>query len=134
MNNEKSEVVLEWFNQVWNNSNEAAIAKLMHAEAKAHGLGEEAIVGHSGFTQFYKAFNNAYANIHVTVDKTLVDGDFVVAMCTVKATHKASGKPVKFMGTSITEIKNGQIFTGWNYFDFLSLNLQIGKITTGQLQ
>ncbi|HTD99827.1 MAG TPA: ester cyclase [Mucilaginibacter sp.] len=133
MNHEKSDTVRRWYDEVWNNNNESAIHELMHTEANAFGLGANAIIGPAGFKPFYDEFKNAYSAIHVTVDKTLVDGDHVTAMCTVTATHKQTGNPVKFSGVSVTTIQNGQITCGWNYFDFLTLNLQIGKITPEQL-
>jgi predicted ester cyclase len=54
-------------------------------------------------------------------------------MCTVKAKHKEADKPVTFIGTSISEVKDGKITQGWNYFDFLSVHLQTGKIQAEQL-
>ena len=133
MSQEKSDIVLRWYEEVWNKNNKSAIAELMHTRANAHGLGAEAIIGTAGFEPFHDEFNRAYSDIHVAVDKTLVDGDYVTAMCTVTATHKQTGNPVKFSGVSVTTIENGLITCGWNYFDFLTLNLQIGKITPEQL-
>jgi predicted ester cyclase len=133
MNHEKSDTVRRWFDEVWNKNNESAIGELMHTEANAIGLGADAVIGPKGFKPFYDAFNSAYSAIHVAVDKTLVDGDYVTAMCTVEATHKQTGNRVKFAGASVMIIKNGQITKAWNYFDFLTLNLQIGKITPEQL-
>ncbi|MFB9845517.1 ester cyclase [Mucilaginibacter ginsenosidivorans] len=133
MENEKSNTIRSWYNEVWNSGNAGAIAEMMHPEANAFGLSPEPIVGSDGFRPFYEAFNNDYAGIHVTVEKMLVDGDYVTAICTVTATHKQSGKPVNFMGTSITRVQEGKITEGWNFFDFLTLNLQTGKISPEQL-
>jgi len=133
MENEKSEIIRRWYHEVWNNGNANAIAEMMHQNANAFGLGPEAIVGPAGFRPFYDAFNNSYAGIRVTVEKILVDGDYVTAICSVTAIHKQSGNPVNFMGTSITRVENGKISEGWNFFDFLTLNLQIGKISPEQL-
>src|ERR1700744_2642951 len=133
MNHEKSDTVLRWFDEVWNKKNDNAISEILHARSNAFGLGENPLIGPAGFKPFYDAFHNSYSDIHVTVDKTLVDGNYVTAMCTVKATHKQTGKPVKFSGVSVATIENGQITNGWKFFDFLSLNPQIGKITPEQL-
>jgi len=90
---------------------------MAHPEVKAYGLGADPIVGVENFKAFYNDFKNAYSDISISVDKNLVDGDYVVALCTVNAKHKDTGKPVKFIGTSIAEVKNGQLLNAWNCFD-----------------
>jgi hypothetical protein len=133
MANKNEEFILRWFGEVWNNSNEAAIDEMLHPEAQAFGLGRDPIIGPAGFKPFYKAFNDAYSGVNVAVDKVFVDGDYVISLCTVKATHKETGKPINITGTSIALMENGQIKTAWNHFDFLTLNLQTGKIKPEQL-
>ena len=49
------------------------------------------MIGTENFKLFYRAFNDAYSDIHVTVDKTLVDGDYVTALCSITATHTKQG-------------------------------------------
>jgi hypothetical protein len=71
--------------------------------------------------------------INVTVDNTFVGGNHIISLCTVKANHKDTGKPVNFTGTSTALVKNGQIMCAWNHFDFLIMNLQTGKIKPEQL-
>lgn len=133
MSNQNREFMLRWYDEVWNNENENAIDEMMHPEGKAHGLGVDPVIGIAGFKTFYNAFRKDYEQIKVTVDKTLLDGDYAVTLCEVTAVHSATGKPINFSGTSIAEIRDGKIVTAWNYFDFLSLNIQIGKITPKQL-
>jgi predicted ester cyclase len=130
---ENKDFMLRWFDEVWNKSNEKAIDEMLHAECSAFGLGAEPVVGPEKFKLFYAAFRNAYSDIHVSVDKNFVDGDYVIALCTVNATHNETGKPVNFMGTSIAHLKNGQILNAWNCFDFLTMNIQTGKINPEQL-
>ena len=133
MSNQNKETMLRWYDEVWNNGNENVIDEIMHPDAKAYGLDAEPLIGPSGFKPFYKAFNDAYSDINVTVEKLFVDGDHVIALCAVKATHKETGKPVNFTGKLIALMENGQIKLAWNHFDFLTLNLQTGKIKEEQL-
>ena len=132
MSNPNSAVVLRWFNEVWNNSNEHAIDKMFHPDGKAHGLGNEPLRLQE-FKAFYRKMNNLLSDIEVSVDKTLTENDYVIAMCTVNARHRETNKPVNFTGVSIGKIGNNQIIEAWNYFDFLNLNLQLGNITHEQL-
>jgi len=134
MSEQNKKFILRWFDEVWNNSNENVIDELMHPEAKAFGLGPEPLIGPAGFKPFYKIFNDAYRDINVTTDQLFTDGDYVISLCTVKAIHKETGKPVNFTGTSIALMENGQIKQAWNHFDFLTLHLQTGKINEEQLR
>jgi hypothetical protein len=133
MVNTKKDFIRNWYDKVWNNADEAAIDDMFHEHGKAHGLNPVPVMGPAGFKVFYRAFNDAYKNIHIDVDETFEDGDTVIALCTVTAVHKQSGNPIHITGTSITLVRDNQIIEGWNHFDFLSLNLQTGKIRPEQL-
>lgn len=133
MSDQNKKFIHRWYDEVWNKSNEGAIDEMFHPEGKAYGLGGEPLVGTEGFKSFYKTFKNDYEDIRVSIDNTLTDGDYVTILARVNATHKDTGKPVNFSGASIALVKDNQLMSGWNYFDFLTLNLQIGKITPEQL-
>jgi predicted ester cyclase len=134
VNMQNKDFMLRWYNELWNQDNESIIDELMHPHVKAYGLGPGPLVGVDAFRQFYKTFRNEFADIHVTIDKSISEDDYEVSLCTVTAKHKQSGKPVNITGTSVVQLKNGQLLNGWNHFDFLTLNLQIGKITEEQLR
>lgn len=133
MQNVQSSFTKKWFDEVWNAGNEDYIDQAVHPEAKVFGLGEP-LVGPAQFKPFYKIFRSAYSNIHVDVDRVYNIGNVEVAMCTVTATHNETGKEVKFQGVCETTIENGKIVEGHNLFDFLTMNLQTGKIAPDQLQ
>jgi predicted ester cyclase len=70
----------------------------------------------------------------VVVENVYQDGNTQTGRCTVTATHTSSGKPVKFSGISIAEFnEEGKMINGWNSFDFLTMNMQLGKISAEQL-
>lgn len=133
MSEQNSAFMLRWYNEVWNNENETAIDEMFHPQGKAYGLNAEPLVGPEQFKPFYRMFKEKFSNIKINVDKTLADGDYVITMCTVKATYRPTGKPVEFGGVAIGKIVDGKLIEGWNYFDFLGLNLQTGNIKPEQL-
>jgi len=133
MSEKNKDLIRRWFSEVWNNSDEKAIDKMLHPESRAFGLGDEPLIGPSGFSPFYAAFKKDYSGIHVKLDKVFAEGDYVIALCTVTSTHKGSNTPVKFTGTSIAHVVDGQIKDAWNHYNFLSLHLQTGKIKAEQL-
>jgi hypothetical protein len=132
MQNPENSFTKKWFDEVWNDGNENAIDQMVHPEAKVYGLGEP-LVGAAQFKPFYHAFRKDYSNIHVKVDRVYTIGNTEIAMCTVNATHNASGNKVHFQGVCETKLENGKIIEGHNLFDFLTMNLQAGKVKPEQL-
>ncbi|HEY2580669.1 MAG TPA: ester cyclase [Mucilaginibacter sp.] len=129
----KEVFMTRWYDELWNNANENVIDEMLHPNVKAHGLWAEPIVGKEQFKQFYKAFRKDYGNIKVVIEKNLMDGNYLVSLCSVKGIHNDTGKPIEFFGTSIALVEDGLLVEGWNCFDFLTLNIQNGKIKPEQL-
>src|SRR5665213_1134037 len=121
-------LMLRWYDQLWNNGDESIIDELMHPQCRAFGLGPAAVIGPAGFRQFYQQFITDYSDIAITIDKNLTDGDYVVSLCSVTATHNETGLPVSITGTSVCQIENGKVTSAWNHFDFLTMYLQTGQV------
>lgn len=132
-------LIRQWFEQVWNQGNEAAIDTLMSADALVHGLPTpdgKPIRGSGGFKPFFRAFHSAFPDIRVVVERTVTEGDLVVAHCHTVGTHKgdslgfpSTGNTVDFWGVCIARVKDGQLVEGWNCFDFLTCYAQLGVIS-----
>jgi predicted ester cyclase len=129
--------VRQWFTEVWNGKNEAAIDQLMAPESVVHGLGgtDGGLRGPAGFKQVFHAFHSALDNIHVTVEKTIVEGEFCSALCHVRGHHQGNGfgvpptgRTVDFTGIIIVRVVNGKLVEGWNSFDFLTMYQQLGLV------
>ncbi|MCW3107075.1 MAG: hypothetical protein JWQ09_1581 [Segetibacter sp.] len=128
MRNTNSTLQYKWFNEVWNNGNESAINDLMTEDAIAHGLTDQR--GPEAFKTFYNNFKKQFSNIDIEVEDVVVQDDMEVSRCKVKAIETATGKPVEFSGTCMTQIKDGKIAEAWNHFDFLSMYQQLGHTLT----
>jgi steroid delta-isomerase-like uncharacterized protein len=125
----------EWFDTVWNKQDESAIDRLLHPQAVAHGLGPQPIKGPDQFKTFSRAFKTAFGNMRIDVERTVTQGDTVVALCHVTGKHvgdslggPASGRDVDFRGTTIFRLQGDQIVEGWNTFDFLTMYQQLGWV------
>ena len=104
-------------------------------EGIANGLADESgapLRGPTGFKPFFQKFRDAFPNIEVIVEDTVVEGDKVAARCRVLGTHQGEGlgfaatnKPVEFTGISIVRIRDGKIVEAWNNFDFMSMFQQL---------
>ncbi len=133
-----AQVVISWFEEVWNAGSEAAIDQLMAPAAKFHGLPSAdggPIVGPAAFKPFFRSFRSAFPDVRVRVLRTVSEGDLVASHCRVTGTHvgpglgvQPSGANIDFYGVAITTIRHRQIQEGWNCFDFLSLYQQVGVL------
>jgi predicted ester cyclase len=127
----KSTLLHQWFNEVWNQNQEDSIDKLMTTESHAHGIiapGQPK--GPAGFKLFYHGFKDQFDNIHINVKDVISQDDMECAHTEVTATHKETGKNVKFSGLCMARIEGGKIAEAWNHYDFLDMYQQLGQVLT----
>ena len=125
-----------WFEEVWNQSREAAIDELAAPNMVAHGLLDangKPIDRIDKFKVFWRQFRDAFPDMHIEVNEALADGDKQVVRCTVRATHTGGGlgfaatnKPITFTGTVIARIQDGRLVEAWDNWDFHGLYQQLG--------
>ena len=125
-----------WFDEVWNQQRESTIDALLADEAVVHGIigpDGQVVVGPTGFKPFFHQFCQAFPDIHVAVEDTVVEGDRVAARCQVTGTHSGpglmaapTGRNVSFTGMCMLRMQDGKIAEAWNNFDFLSMYHQLG--------
>ena len=56
--------------------------------------------------------------------------DMESAFTEVTATHRDTGKPVKFSGQCMIRVQDGKIAEAWNHYDFLNMYQQLGQVLT----
>ena len=128
-------VIRRWFRDVWNAGREDAIDRLMSSDALVHGLGPDPMIGPDQFKPYFRSMRNALRDIDVTVVRTVVEGEIVVAHCHVTARHAGAlfgapptGRTVDFWGMTMGRVVDGQLVEGWNCFDFLTMYQQVGLV------
>lgn len=131
----KRQVIRQWFEEVWNRKDLAAIDRLASPQCVIHGLGEGGPSGSSlaSFKMFHRVFCSAYPDMQVRVDDMIVEGDRVAWRITFTGTHagdalgiKATHRPISVGAIGISRIQNGRIVEGWNEFDRYGMFQQIG--------
>lgn len=128
MRNIQSTLLYNWFEEVWNRSDENAIDKLMTEEAEFHGIEtENGAKGASGFKLFFRDFSNQLKNIRIDVEDVVCQDDMESARTVISAIHRETNKTITFPGICMARIENGKIAEAWNSYDFLLMNLQLGK-------
>jgi predicted ester cyclase len=117
----------EWFEQVWNQKNEAAIDRLMHPNAKWF------IVGPEAFKVVHRSFVGAFPDIQVELQQVIAEGDYASFRWVATMTHAgdhlgfpASGRTATLAGSGFLRGDGERILDAWNYMDLHQLfqNLQ----------
>ena len=128
-------VVRTWFQEVWNEGQDSAIDRLLAPDALAHGLPGGSMRGPDSFRAVQRTFRGAFPDINIAVERTISEGDMVVAHCHVTGTHTgnalgfpATGRRVDFYGVTITRVVDDTIREGWNCYDFLTMYQQLGVV------
>ncbi len=138
MSEENRSLARRWFEEVWNKGRADAIDEMFASDGTAHGLSDQSgnpLRGPADFKSFHRRFRDAFPDIVITVEDTIVEGDKVAARCTVRGRHMGDGlgfaatrRPIEITGISIVRVRDGKIVEAWNNFDFMSLFQQIGAI------
>lgn len=129
-------LIYEWFEEVWNRKNEAAIDRLLHPQCKSHGFPDPDgfLVGPEGFKTIHRNFCGAFPDLAVEVEDVLVEGNRAAVRFKTRMTHTgphlgfpASGKKVELAASSFIITDGHQILEGWNFMD---LQAMIQKLKT----
>lgn len=139
MNEQNEALIRRWFDEVWNNKNEAAIDEMLADDVEAYGLVDgrgNPVTNKETFMGIWHQFTEVYPDLHVEVEDTLSDGDRAMARCRVTGTHRgsgfgfpATGTEVNFTGVLTVEVKDGKIIKAWNEFNFMTMFQQLGAVT-----
>ena len=124
----------EWFESVWNQRDDSAIARLASPQVLAQGLSEDGqpARGFDQFKRFREGILSAFPDLRVVVEDVLVDGDKSATRLTFSGTHAGDGIGVpptgrRFVASAIVILRwqNGKIVEAWNEFDAAGMMRQL---------
>ena len=131
---ENRELARRFFEEVWNERDEAAIDRYIAADAAGNdptfGAGREA------FRTQWRQWQAAFPDLHFAVEEIVAEGDVVVTRWTLTGTHigadfegaPASGATIKVGGMSLDHIRDGMISSGFDGWDELGFRRQLGLL------
>lgn len=134
MSEANKQLMQRWFQQVWNEGNEAAIDELVSTECKVHNFPETGgvLVGPAGFKEVHRNFCGAFPDLHVVIEDVISEGDRVALHWTATMTHSGhhlgiqpKGKKAVLPGSSFCIIRDGKIAEAWNHIDMGHLFKQL---------
>lgn len=126
-------IIREFFEQVWNRRDEAAIDRFIAAEAA--GNDPDFGIGREGFKRQWRQWQAAFPDLHFAIEEMIAEGDTVVARWTLTGTHQGSflglaptGRMIRVGGMSLDHLKDGVLVSGFDGWDNLGLRQQLGMI------
>lgn len=122
------DVVLAWFERVWNQRDAAAIDELRAVDADALGLREDPMRGLDSFREFHALVLSAFPRLHIEVEDIVVEGDRAAVMLSFHAERGGRSFAVKGMG--MITVRSGKIILGENLWDVARLLAEIGGDAT----
>jgi predicted ester cyclase len=143
---ENKAVVARWFREFWGNSwNPGIVSELAAADVILHYPMHEPKKGRAAVTKFMTEFREAFPDLcFLSVGNLVAEGDFVVGRWEGGGTHTgpafsdfrmgsipaASGRQMKFAGTTVLRLEQGRIVEELGQEDALTAVFQLGLLRT----
>ena len=119
---------------VWNDGDLTLVDEICTPNCVRHDCGSpEDIVGLDAIKNFFGSLRSAFPDLNMTIDDTIVEGNKIVWMWTMKGTNSGplqglplTNKPVHLSGVSIAHVENGKMAEIWDYYNQAILLQQVG--------
>jgi hypothetical protein len=92
------------------------------------------LIGPEGFKEFHSALRGLLSDFVITIDKSIESGDWISAVCTLRAKSRQSGAPVAITGSLMVRIVDGKLTEAYNHWDFLGLFSQLTLLPSGTFE
>lgn len=130
MSNPRRQLIETWFNRVWTQQDIQAIYEMFPA-GTAEGLGAQTITTPDQLVQFQQKMTQLLEDISVEVDKFVEMGDWIGALCTLKAQAIKTKTSVVITGSVFVRVDEKTILEAYNHWDFPALWEQLGLLPEG---
>lgn len=123
------------FGEAVNSGNLADLREVIAPGAVDHDPSPDQGVGPEGYIRMFGGFRAAFPDLHVAVDKLVVDDDNVSFAYTLTGTHKGeflgippTGRKISARGMQISRFENGKLVERWGSSDQLGILQQLGVL------
>ncbi|MDH4218344.1 MAG: ester cyclase [Candidatus Aminicenantes bacterium] len=131
---EKAQAFTDRILEMWNEANLTIVDEVYAPEIVRHDCGvPEAIVGLENVKNYLENLFNAFPDLNLTVDETIVAGNKMAQRWTMTGTNTGSmndmpptGRNVRFSGVSIGHFVNGKAVEIWDFYNVLDMMQQLG--------
>lgn len=115
-----AELAARWFQEVWNDRNDATIVELGDPHLVGH-IEDRDARGHDGIRQARDELWAAFPDFHLHIEQVIAHGEDVAARWRVTGTHNGNGFGVPATGTKVNihgmtwlRFRNGRMVEGWD--------------------
>ena len=127
-------ILRRFFEEIYNQGNLAVADDLVAADYVSHNPAPGEAPGREGLKAFVAYLRRALADLHVTIEAQVAEGDRVATRYTIRGRQEGefagippTGKLVTITATSMHRIEDGQIRESWLNWDMLGLIRQLAS-------
>ena len=131
---ENKELVRRMHSELVEARDPAKIREFFAPRFVSHNMPPGWPAGAEGVQRFMEMFRDGLADLSVSVDVLVAEGDLVAARTTTRGTHTgallgipATGRRVEVDGTDVVRIEEGQIVEHWGLTNTVGLLQQVGR-------
>lgn len=128
-------LVRGFYEAVVNTGNVNSIEKYISPEYTEVLDGKRHAIGIEGSKDHVLGVRQTYPDLHLTIERQIAEGEWVVTCITARGTHegwwlgiKPTGKPVVYTGVNVDRVVNGRIVEHGGAANLLGPLLEIGAI------
>jgi predicted SnoaL-like aldol condensation-catalyzing enzyme len=121
---QNKQLILRWFEQVWNHGNRDTIAQLFAPNAVLYD-GSVVIRGPAEFEAFFDSLRAQFSSFQITPVVILAEGDMVAIRWNAAFKHTPTDRPAAVTGISIARVKDGKFVEAWQNWDAAALAAQL---------
>lgn len=122
---------VDFFARVWDSQDaaaiDAAVDDCVAEDCATVGLAADPGAARAGFKQFRQIFLSSFDSTRVVVHETVEDGDRVAMRATLYA--RRGDQEYAVGGSGVAVVRNGQLVSAHNQWDFLGLLVQLGAVS-----
>lgn len=131
------EVVVRWYEEVWNKGREEVIEELAAPDAHWYGFPHpESVLNRDEFKDYVREFRRTFSHIHIAIQETVTEGYRVAVRWTGSMKHTGSGfgfaptgRTVTVHGMSLIHLKDGQIAHAFTALDLNSAVMHLSAVS-----
>lgn len=123
-----TELLQQWFNEVWVNGNLDAIENILRPDTISTGLIPSFGLRPNDLRALVAALRELLNDIKVTFSHTMEHGDWLAVRTVITAERADTGEPINVTGQLFVRFQDQRIAETHSQFGFFSLFEQLGQL------
>ena len=128
-------LVRRFYEEVVNTGNVENIAAFVGTDCVETDGKVRVVSGVGGMASHVAAVRDVYADLHLTIERQIAEGDWVVSLVTARGTHRGSwlgmkptGRSLVFTGVNVDRVRDGKIVEHGGAANMLEPLLEAGAL------